>query len=198
MSEVESQAPKNPPPRSNKIILIGVGAFVGTCVLLLILGLAIGPNMGQSEPGFPIAETSVTLEDGSQRVTLMTADKEAWIPFSLELGRVVPPGAMADLKIRRYQFQIPRGAADLGEGDLAAAKLPENPQWKMDSDLDGVLVNPAIDRWYNYSYMSHLLSSKHHNYAIQLAGGKTAFVQVLSYYCAPEGSGCLTLNYHIQ
>jgi hypothetical protein len=197
VSETESQAPQSPQPKTNKVILIGVAAFVGTCVLLLILGLVVGPNMGQSEPGFPLAETSITLEDGSQRVTLMTADKEAWIPFSLELGRIVPAGAMADLKIRRYQFQIPRGAVNLGEAILAEAKLPESPQWKMDSDLDGVLVNPAIERWYNYSYMSHLLSSKHHTYAIQLASGRTAFVQVLSYYCAPEGSGCLTLNYRI-
>jgi hypothetical protein len=184
--------------KANRIILVGVFTFIGTCMMMLILGLAIGPNMGQSEPGFPIAETPITLEDGTQRVTLLTADKEAWIPFSLELGRVVPAGAMADLKIRRYQFQIPRGAVDVGKGSLPTATLPDNPQWTMDSDLEGVLVNPAIERWYKYSYMSHLLSSKNHNYAIQLASGKTAFVQVLSYYCAPEGTGCLTLNYRIQ
>lgn len=184
--------------KANKVIVIGVVTFIGTCVLMLILGLAIGPNMGQSEPGFPLEETPITLEDGTQRVTLLTADKEAWIPFSLELGRVVPAGAMADLKIRRYQFQIPRGAVDVGKGPLADATLPDSPKWTMDSDLDGVLVNPAIERWYKYSYMSHLLSSKNHNYAIQLASGKTAFVQVLSYYCAPEGTGCLTLNYRIQ
>jgi len=184
--------------KANRVIVIGVVTFIGTCVLMLILGLAVGPNMGQSEPGFPLEETPITLEDGTQRVTLLTADKEAWIPFSLELGRVVPAGAMADLKIRRYQFQIPRGAVDVGKGPLTDATLPESPKWTMDSDLDGVLVNPAIERWYKYSYMSHLLSSKNHNYAIQLASGKTAFVQVLSYYCAPEGTGCLTLNYRIQ
>jgi hypothetical protein len=197
----EPTAESTTPPadkKSNKIILIGIGAFIGTCVLLLVMGILIGPNMGQSEPGFPIAENPVRLEDGSHRVTLMTADKEVWVPYSLELGRIVPDGAMTDLRIRRYQFQIPRGAVDLGEGALTNMTLPPTPSWKMDSDLDGVLVNPAIERWYKYSYMSHLLSSKHHNYAIQLASGKTAFVQVLSYYCEPEGSGCLTLNYRIQ
>jgi hypothetical protein len=186
------------PPKGNKIILVGVFTFVGTCVLLLILGLVIGPNMGQSEPGFPVEERPTTLEDGTQRVTLLTADKEKWIPYSFELGRVVPAGAMADIAIRRYQFQIPRGALDLGEGPLAGAALPEAPRWEMDSDVDGVLVNPAIDRWYNYSYMSHLLSSKDHSYAVQLASGKTAFLKVVSYYCEPEGSGCLTMNYRIQ
>jgi len=191
---VSEEAPK----KGNKAIVIGVSAFVGTCILLLLLAMFIGPNMGQSEPGFPIQETPVVQEDGSQQVTLLTAHKEKWIPFSFELGRVVPAGAMADLYVRRYQFQIPRGALDLGETSLAEAVLPPSPSWRMDSDVDGVLVNPAIERWYSYSYMSHLLSSKDHSYAVQLASGKTAFLKVVSYYCEPEGSGCLTLNYRIQ
>ena len=186
------------PKKSNKIIVIGICAFVGTCVLLLILGILVGPNMGQSQPGFPIQETPIAQEDGTQQVTQLTADKEKWIPYSMELGRVVPAGAIADLYVRRYQFQIPRGALDLGEVSLAAAELPSSPNWVMDSDIEGVLVNPAIERWYSYSYMSHLLSTKNHSYAVQLASGKTAFLKVTSYYCEPEGSGCLTLNYRIQ
>ena len=193
----DSPAPAVEAPK-NRVILIGVIAFIATCVLLLIAGIAMGGNMGQSEPGFPLQETPLTLEDGSSQVTLLTADKEDWIPFSFELGRVVPKGTIADIYIRRYQFQAPRGAIDLGEVPLADATVSPNATWREDSDVDGVMVNPAIERWYSYSYMSHLLSSKNHSYAVQLASGKNVYLQVVSYYCEPEGTGCLTLRYRID
>jgi len=56
-------------------------------------------------------------------------------------------------------------------------------------------VNPAIGKWYDYSMWSHLLTSKHHIYAIRTAAGDLTTLEVLAYYCREVGAACYTIRY---
>ena len=183
----------------------GVWLVRGAVAAMLVatgIGVAIGMKVGGpdiDEVGYLVTERAEEMEDGSLWITLNTMDQHKWVPVSLELGREVPNGAAADLKIRRHYFQVPGGAIELDTTDLSSAALPENPEWVEDELDDGILLNPLLLRWYNYSYWTHLLQSKHKIYAARIAGDPTraALFRVESYYCKPEGTGCLSLNYRL-
>ncbi|MEE2750798.1 MAG: HmuY family protein, partial [Myxococcota bacterium] len=148
-------------------------------------------------PGFSVQPVAEEVCAGIHQVTLDTSDQEVWIPFSLELGRVVPEGPAADLYVRRQLFQAPYGALDLGEGALEDAVLPIERTWVEDESIDEVPQNPVLCRWYSYSYFSHLLTSRGETQAVRLASGKSAILDVVSYYCENETSGCLTFRYKL-
>jgi hypothetical protein len=56
-------------------------------------------------------------------------------------------------------------------------------------------TNPAIGKWYAYSMLSHLLTSKHHVYAVRTPAGEFAKLEILAYYCRQVGTACYTVRY---
>ena len=167
-----------------------------------IICLAIGYKVGGpeiNEVGYDLRPRAEQQDDGAMLVTLNTSNQEEWIPFSFELGREVPPGAAADISIRRHYWQAPGGAASLGRVPLMEAQVVDSVEWTGDGLTDGFKANPVMLRWYNYSYWTHLLESKHEIYAIKLRGdeNRAALVRLESYYCKPEGSGCMTFRYRL-
>jgi hypothetical protein len=190
------ETPGSPPDEGTRLIHLGVGAFVATCALLF-LAATIVPRESDAPFGFSLSPVAETQPDGTFQVTLDTSDNEKWVPFSLELGRVVPRGPAADLYLRRQLLQAPFGALELGQVALTTAAPPASAEWVPDVIVDEVKRNPVLSNWYDYSYFSHLLSSKDNAFAVHLAGGGTANVRVLSYYCDNETSGCMTLQYRV-
>ena len=77
--------------------------------------------------------------------------------------------------------------------------MPVDVEWTEDELTDGFMANPVLLRWYTYSYWTHLLRSKHDVYAIKFRADPTraALVRIESYYCEPEGSGCMTFRYRL-
>jgi hypothetical protein len=59
-------------------------------------------------------------------------------------------------------------------------------------------TNPALERWYDYSWTSHVLEPKPVVYAVRTADGRFAKLQILGYYCPGARPGCLTLRYVYQ
>lgn len=57
--------------------------------------------------------------------------------------------------------------------------------------------NPAVKKWYDYSYWSHSLTPKNNIYVIRTADGRYAKMQILKYYCG-RVSGCYTIKYVYQ
>lgn len=57
--------------------------------------------------------------------------------------------------------------------------------------------NPAVKKWYDYSYWSHRLTPKNNIYIIRTADGRYAKMQILKYYCG-RASGCYTIKYAYQ
>jgi hypothetical protein len=55
-----------------------------------------------------------------------------------------------------------------------------------------------VGKWYEYNYLTHLLRSKEHVYALRTGSGRYAKLQILTYYCASVGTGCVTFRYAYQ
>ena len=179
-----------------RFIKVGLIAFIVTCLLVFAAGSMIAPNM---EPGFPITERAQPQTDGSFRITLDASQREHWVSVNLSRGTMNEEKTNADLLVQRYVFRAPAGAADLGNVPLDKATLATDTPWTFDSQVDGQLQNPAISGWYDYSYMTHLLKSKNHTYAVQLRSGEGfATFNVVSYYCEPEGTSCVTIDYRLN
>jgi hypothetical protein len=180
-----------------KLIYLGIGTFIAACVVLLAFGSALAPA-SVSAPGFALAPFAKPVRGGVFQVTLDAADRQDWSGFSLGAGKSdEAAGVPADLYVRRYVLRAPLGAADLGEVPLESASLPAGLELVPDELVDGALQNRVLTGWYSYSYWTHLLRSKEHTYAVKLMGGGHAFVRILSYNCASDGTGCLTFQYRL-
>ena len=181
-----------------RLVWAGVAAMVGVCVVGLGWGYQfVIPDI--DEVGYPLGEPPLALDDGSTQVTVDARHEDDWVAFSFELGQVVPDGAAADVRLRRHYWRTSAGAVEIGGTDIAAARLPADVVWAEDVLDDGLLLNEVLLRWYDYSYWTHLLESKHLIYGIRLRNkpNQVALVRIESYYCAPEGSGCMTFRYRI-
>jgi hypothetical protein len=171
------------------VVACGVGLWIGYQVG--------GPEI--DEVGYDLTHKGVAQSDETMQATLNTSDQDEWVGFSFELGRVVPDGAAADVLIRRHYWQVPGGAAQLPVGSSIKSAVPADVQWVEDGLTDGFKANPVLLRWYTYSYWTHLLRSKDDVYALRLRADpdRVALVHIESYYCKPEGSGCMTFNYRM-
>lgn len=166
-----------------RLVALGLVTFLGACAAL-ITGLVVFGAPVRTQVGRPIAEVASTTADGASTATLDARDTASWRGFSFALGRVVPEGPAADLLVQRHMIRAPRGAVDLGVAQLDQASVPEDAVWSED----------AMKRWYDYGYLTHTLYTKGHVYAVKAEDG-VVYIQVESYACAPEGSGCLSLRY---
>src|SRR6266511_4820742 len=59
-------------------------------------------------------------------------------------------------------------------------------------------TNPAVGKWYDYSMLSHLLTSKRHVYGVRTPAGKYAKLELVAYYCEGAGTACVTFRYAYQ
>ncbi len=151
------------------------------------------------EPGFPVTRKAVPQKEGIFRVTVDAADRQAWIPINLSAGSVGGNEHEADILIQRYIIRAPNGGVDLGKVALADAIVDENTTWTSDDIVDGQLQNPTLSKWYTYSYFTHLLKSEEHSYAVRLRSGNgIAYYNVVSYYCEPERTSCVTIDYRLE
>lgn len=178
------------------LVRIGVVAFFAASALLLAGGDWLVP-LQQAEPTYAVAEKARANGDGTFQVTLDSSDVAQWVGFDFATGHRVPAD-WVDLAVRRQSLRAPRGAVDLGYISLATATLPQDPAWQGDERVNGVRHNPILSAWYDYSLWTSLLRSKQHTFAVRTRNGGVAYVQIRSYYCKPQGSGCLTLRYRLE
>jgi hypothetical protein len=149
------------------------------------------------ESGYPLTERALVQTDGTFLMTMNVTDRDLWIPLDMGRGELVNIGDAPDVVSRRYVIRAPGGAKDLGTVPLAEADASKGGEWQADEVVDGEWMNPATERWYEYSMSNHLLMTKRHTYAIKRPVGGIAYFQVQSYYCEPAGSGCMTLRYRL-
>jgi len=175
-----------------KYVALAGGAFVFVCALLFAAGTWITPA---GVDGYSPSKAAAVDSDGSFTITVNTSNRTKWVPVNLGAGRVAAKGEKPDLLLRRYLAQAPHGALDLGDVLLNEAAISEDAEWVRDSVVDGEVQNETLSKWYMYSYWTHLLEAKAKTYAVKLANGSVAYLRFVSYYCKPEGTGCMTLKY---
>ena len=171
------------------LLLAGFAAFVMTLAYLVAMSLR-----RREAPVFaPSAAARVRATGwtrGGDTLTVDASREDAWAYVSLAQGRVLAASDTAgwDVTVRRYRVRGAGVVTDLGAVPFERATVGASP-----SSPSG--VPGEIGRWYTYSFVSHLLASNGHVYAVRGHDGRSWRVQVVSYYCPGVRAGCLTLRY---
>jgi len=156
-----------------------------------------------SDAGRPAAGAFVT-----DTVTLDARDGSVWVYFDLERGSIVDGRVDPewDLAIQRFHVVTNGGPGYPGEAGAIAlttswdsvVTAPESGYETTRGGLTEGPANPALERWYKYSFFSHTLMPKPETYVIQTASSRFAKVEVISYYCPEAEPGCFTFRYAYQ
>jgi hypothetical protein len=195
-----------PISRHIPLAVLVIGALAGVAALLVAASLrrpeppTFAPTA--ADPG-DVGEAAV----GPVTYTIDASTPEAWRFFDFSRGSLVesPSPLEWDLAFRRFGiitnggegFVGDAGAIDLGPATFdTLTRVPAQGYEGSVAARDS--VNPALERWYDYGFTSHLLTPKPRVYAIRTADGRFAKLEILSYYCPGALPGCLTFRYVYQ
>jgi len=169
------------------LVWVLAGAF-----LLLVASLLIG---SLTTPEFPPYQLGPS-PDGNGTYTLDASRGDRWQRFRFAENRVVEGDGPWDIAFRRNHVITAPGAGARDLGRVSFDSLTEVPaEGYTATAFAGDTVNPGIGKWYSYSMLSHLLTSKRHVYAVRTAGGDFVVLQVLAYYCQEVGAACYTVRH---
>ena len=201
-AEAQTEASFRPPLAA--VVIIGF--------LIIAAVIFVASSLRQSTPltWYPVSVIDPQ-EVGDQLVgpSVVTVDGRVneFAYFDFSTGSVVEsPGPLGwDLAFQRYTILANGGPNFAGQGgilDLGITSLdslttvPANGYAVNTGGRE--VTNPAIARWYEYSWTSHVLSPKLNVFAVRTADGRYAVFQILSYYCPAAQAGCTTIRYRYQ
>jgi hypothetical protein len=174
--------------------------LIGFAVFVLGLGYMVVASLARREvavftPSPPGRVRSAGWARAGDTLTLDAGDGDRWRFASLTTGRVLTGADTADweLAARRYRVTVAGALADLGAVPFALARVSATTRFV--ESRPGETVNDAIQHWYRYSFVTHLLTPGGHVYALRTRDGRLYKVEVLGYYCPGLTPGCLTLRY---
>src|SRR5256886_2013903 len=123
---------------------------------------------------------------------------DRWRRFDFGRNAAVDSGAW-DLAFRRFHLIVAPGCGIVDLGPVPFDSVVELPAAGYADNTAGPdTTNPAVGKWYAYSMLSHLLTSKHHVYGVRTPRGKYAKLELLTYYCRDAGTACITFRYAYQ
>jgi hypothetical protein len=179
------------------MVLVLVAAFV-----MLVGALLIGSFTKPEDPPYDVTvPTPAPIGDslvGPATYTLDASSTELWRRFSFGRNAVVDSGPW-DIAFRRFHLitGLGGGIMDLGVVPFdSVATVPSDGYLPNQTAND--TTNPGVGKWYEYSMLSHLLTSKHHVYAVRTPGGKYVKLEFVAYYCRGVGQACITFRYAYQ
>ncbi len=179
------------------LVLVMGGAFA-LLIASLVIGSLTTPEFPPYTPTVPHPAVVGDSLVGPATYTLDASSTDRWRRFEFGRGAVVDSGGW-DIAFRRFHLITAPGGGIVDLGPVPFDSVRELP-------ADGYLantnasdtINPGVGKWYGYSMLSHLLTSKHHVYGMRTAGGRYAKVELLAYYCKVVGTACLTFRYAYQ
>jgi hypothetical protein len=180
------------------MVLVLAGAF-----LLLVAALVMGSLQEAELPPYtPTVPAPAAVGDslvGPALYTVDASDGERWRRFAFDLNAVIDSGPGWDLGFHRNHVIAGPGAGIVDLGAVAFDSVTELPaDGYVSNPANARESNPAIGKWYDYSFVSHLLTPKPRVYGVRTAAGRYAKVQLLNYYCMGVGTACLTFRYAYQ
>lgn len=191
---------------ANRAAVWIVGGLALAAAVLVSLTLGRDPPVAYA-PTSPEPRPAGDSLVGPVRVTVDASDPDRWVYFDFSVGATVEaPGPLGwDLAFRRFNVMANGGAGFRGRGGARAldaavldsvGPVPASGYRAATSPRDS--VNPALDRWYDYGFTSHLLTPRPTVYAVRTADGRYAGIRFLSYYCPGAAPGCMTFEYIYQ
>jgi len=172
---------------------------LGASFVLLIAALLIGSLTTPEFPPYPPTEPQpVAVGDslvGPATYTIDASSPDRWRRFDFSRNAMVDSGGW-DIAFRRTHVMA---GEDVGLTDLGAVGFDSVGEVPATGYVVAVARadtnHPAIGKWYDYNYLTHLLVSKRHVYAVRTADGRFGKFEILSYYCAVVGTACVTFRY---
>lgn len=180
------------------VLISGFVIFVIVIGFLLMLSMAPREAL-EFPPTLPQPMDTTLTSVVYDTVTIDAHDEVAWHFFDFDRSSpVVPPDTVGwDLAFRRFTIVPAAGVVDLGVS--AFETVGEAPATGyVESTFGRDTLNTAIDHWYTYSVLSHLLEPNGHVYVVRTAESRYAKVELLSYYCPGVVAGCPTFRYVYQ
>lgn len=178
---------------------IGV-MFVFGLFLIVVAYLVTASLAQRSLPTFkpsPIAPRALGTDTvRSDTFTVDARDPAVWQFYDFDRRSVVisPDTAGWDLAFRRIHIIAGDGIAALGIPSFDSVEKAPADGYVANS-LASDTVNLAISKWYDYSFVSHLLEPKERTYVVKTREGRFAKFVILSYYCTGLSAGCFTVRY---
>jgi hypothetical protein len=169
-------------------VLVLAAAF-----LLLVASLLIGSFIKPEFPPYALSVPSVPVAEGIYTLDASSGDR--WQRFHFARSAVVDSGPW-DIAFRRNKMITAPGAGARDLGPISFESVAELPaDGYVGTAIGPDTVNAGFGKWYAYSMLSHLLTSKHHVYAVRTADGRYAKLEILAYYCREVGAACYTMRY---
>ena len=183
-------------------ILVGVIVLVAVTLVASSLNRPAPPSFTPSSLAASPAGDDLV---GPIVYTVDARSTDAWTYFDFSRGSAVeePSPAEWDIAFRRFNvvvnggpgFAGRGGALDLGETPLdSVTTLPADGYLPSTADSSAT----AMERWYAYSWTSHLLTPLPRSWAVRTADGRFAALEFLGYYCPAAEPGCVTFRYRYQ
>ncbi|HWP38247.1 MAG TPA: HmuY family protein [Gemmatimonadales bacterium] len=185
-------APHSPRGATPVLLTTGFALFVG--VLAALVGAAFARrDVAVYVPTPPLGTPARS--GAIDTVTMDAGDPERWRYFSFTRG-VLPPGDTAawDLAFRRFHVMTSGSIAT--DSVQPFDRLVEAPAGGyVATTFASDTVNPAVARWYRYSFVTHLLKPAPRVYVVRTNRGAFAKLEFLGYYCPGPAPGCVTFRY---
>ena len=177
-------------------LLILFGAFLAAIGYLVASSLT-----RRSAPVFSISpreRARATLwQTVGDTLTIDATDGDHWQYVSLARGQVLTPPDTSgwEIAVQRYRVITPPGGAiaDLGRVTFERVR-PADATVLVPTTFTGQPANAAIEHWYRYNLLTHLLEPNGHLFAVR-APAASWKLQVVGYYCPKLVAGCLTIRY---
>jgi len=134
---------------------------------------------------------------GPSLYTVDATAADAWRNFSFRLRAVVDEAG--DLAFKRYAIVAGPGAGIRDLGEIAFDQVRAVPADGYEANEGAAEPrNPAIASWYRYGFFTHVLTPKPHVWAVRMADGRYAKLEMVGYYCPGPRPGCPTFRYVYQ
>ncbi|HEV2749009.1 MAG TPA: HmuY family protein [Gemmatimonadales bacterium] len=179
------------------LVLVMGGAFV-----LLVASFLIGSLARPEFPPFTLTPPRpAAVGDsliGPATYTVDASATERWRTFDFGRNAAVDSGPW-DIAFRRFHLITAPGGGiiDLGSVPFDSVRQLPVSGYLPNTDASDT-TNPSVGKWYSYSMLSHLLTTKHHVYGIRTPRAKYAKLELLAYYCKDAGTACVTFRYAYQ
>jgi len=180
------------------ILVLAMGGAFALLIASLVIGSLTTPEFPPYTPTVPHAAVVGDSLVGPATYTLDASSTDHWRRFDFRRNAVADSGGW-DIAFRRFHLITAPGGGIVDLGSVPFDSVQELPAGGYLPNTDASdTTNPGVGKWYGYSMLSHLLTSKHHTYGLRTAGGTYAKLELLAYYCKEVGTACLTFRYAYQ
>ena len=182
------------------ILVLVMGGVFALLITSLVIGSLTTPEFPPYTPTVPHPHPAAVGDSlvGPVTYTLDASSTERWRRFDFRRSGAVDSGGW-DIAFRRFHLITAPGGGIVDLGPIPFDSVRELPAGGYLANTNASdTTNPGVGKWYGYSVLSHLLTSKRHVYGVRTAGGRYAKLELLAYYCRDVGTACVTFRYAYQ